>query len=530
MSIIVGNIRAGLLNNENAIIEMALAKIKKKRSEVVDAYIIKSSVDARHRDSLYIVYSVGIELESGEASAVIAANDSNVKLREKTEYKPQIGTEKLCSRPVIVGFGPAGMFAGLILAKYGYHPLIIERGASVDERIGTVEKFFSGGEFDEHTNVQFGEGGAGTFSDGKLTTRIGDPRCETVIEEFVKNGAPQTVKRAAKPHIGTDNLRLVVKNIRERIISLGGEVRFNKKLTGIGISGGKVRSVFIDGEETEAEAVILALGHSARDTFKMLLQSGITLIPKPFSVGVRIEHLQKEIDRALYGKFSGHPALPKGEYQLSLRTGGRAVYTFCMCPGGTVVAAASEQGGVVTNGMSFFRRDGENANAALAVSVSPQDFGQNPLDGVAFQEKLEKAAFSAGGGGFYAPCQTADDFLVGSGSAHFSRVTPTYPVGVNPYNLGSLFPNCVSDMLRNGIRAFDKKIQGFAANDSVLTGVETRTSSPVRILRGETYESVDVGGLYPAGEGAGYAGGIVSAAVDGMRCAEAVMAKYAQID
>lgn len=532
MAIIVSNIRAGLSKNEDDVIDIALSKIKRSRGEAVNAYIIKKSVDARHKD-ISIVYSVGIELvhEADERAAVAAANDKDVRYRAKTEYSLKVGTERLSARPIVVGFGPAGMFAGLLLAQYGYRPLIIERGAPVEERVAAVERFWSGGAFDAHTNVQFGEGGAGTFSDGKLTTRISDPRCDMVIDEFVKNGAPQIIKQAAKPHIGTDNLRTVVKNIRNKIISLGGEIRFNSKLTDIEINGGKVNSVFIDGEKTEAGAVILALGHSARDTFSILLQKGISIVPKPFSVGVRIEHLQKEIDKALYGEFAGHPALPKGEYQLSLRKGERAVYTFCMCPGGLVVAAASQEGGVVTNGMSYYKRDGDNANAALAVSVSPKDFGHNPVDGINFQERLERAAFAAGGGGFRAPCQTVGDFLAGTNTAHFGRVVPTYSVGVNPYNLEKLFPKYITEMLRCGIRAFDKKLRGFAASDSVLTGVETRTSSPVRILRdNETFEALGVSGLYPAGEGAGYAGGIVSAAVDGLRTAESIIKKYAPID
>lgn len=529
MAIVVNNIRIRLGQDEDDAINLAFAKIKKRRDEAADAYIIKSSVDARHRNRLDIVCSVGIELFEGESAAVLEAKDKDVRLKERIEYSPKIGTGKLMSRPIIVGFGPAGMFAGLLLAKYGYHPLIIERGSSIDERVGAVSRFFGEGMFNEHTNVQFGEGGAGTFSDGKLTTRIGDPRCETVIDELIKNGAPEEVRKSAKPHIGTDNLRIVVKNIREKIIELGGEVRFNTTMTNIGVSGGKLRSVFIDGEEVETGAAILALGHSARDTFKMLRQSEVKFLPKPFSVGVRIEHLQSEIDRALYGSFAGHPSLPPGEYQLSLRIGGRAVYTFCMCPGGVVVAAASENGGVVTNGMSFFKRDGKNANAALVVSVSPEDFGQNPLDGMNFQQMLEKSAYSAGGGGFRAPCQTAGDFLGGGSSSHFGRVVPTYPIGTTPFALESIFPKYVSDMLKCGIRAFDKKISGFAASDSILTGVETRTSSPIRILRGENLESTSIENLYPAGEGAGYAGGIVSAAVDGLRCAEALMKKYAPI-
>lgn len=530
MAVIINNIRASLEENEDDVIDKALKRIHQKRSDAVKAYIMKSSVDARHRSSLCLVYSVGIELAGGEAEAVAAAGDPNVRLRGNVVYAPPIGSETLRSRPVIVGLGPSGMFAGLLLAKNGYRPLIVERGAPVDDRVAAVERFFDGGTLDTHTNVQFGEGGAGTFSDGKLTTRIGDPRCETVIDEFVKNGAPESIKRMAKPHIGTDNLRLVVKNIRNKIISMGGEIRFNTTLSGIGIKERTVRSVFLDGEEIPTDVVLLAIGHSARDTFDMLLRLGVFLEPKPFSVGVRIEHLQSEIDKALYGKLAGHPALPHGEYQLSLRQGERAVYTFCMCPGGSVVAAASEQGGVVTNGMSLYKRDGKNANSALVVSVSPSDYGSEPLDGVHFQQHLECAAFAAGASSYRAPCQTVGDFMDGSGSFHMGRVSPTYPIGVTPCNLATLFPQYVTNMLRSGLLVFDKKLHGFAARDAVMTGVETRTSSPVRITRAENFETSRVSGLYPAGEGAGYAGGIMSAAVDGLRTAEAIMARYAPLE
>lgn len=529
MSVIVNNIRVGLSCGEDDIISAAFTKINRKSTDAVNAYVMKKSVDARRRDKISIVYSVGIELKSGEEEAVKAAGNPDVRFRRRTEYAPALGSGKLRFRPVIAGFGPAGMFAGLVLAKYGYRPLIIERGSDMDKRVGAVENFFRGGRFNPATNVQFGEGGAGTFSDGKLMTRIGDPRCDTVIKEFVESGAPRSIEREAKPHIGTDNLRSVVKNIRKKIIGYGGEIKFESRLTDLKIKNGKVCAAVVDGEILETQTIILAPGHSARDTFRMLLGTGVTLLPKPFSAGVRIEHLQKDIDRALYGKFAGHPALVHAEYQMSERYAGRAVYTFCMCPGGSVVAAASEDGGVVTNGMSCFSRSGENANCALVVSVSPDDFGTNPLDGVNFQMKLEKSAFCAGGGKFHAPCQTVEGFLKKTDKFAFGKVSPTYPAGVEPYDLNKLFPEYISGMLSRGITAFDGRLRGFAAPYAVLTGVETRTSSPVRILRGETMEADGISGLYPAGEGAGYAGGIMSAAVDGLRAAEAVMAKYAPL-
>ncbi len=528
MAIIVSNIRAGLETKESDVINSALKFINVGRSELLNGYIVKSSVDARHRNSLCLVYSVGLELRGGEEDAVTKMADHNVVLRKATEYQPKIGGGKLITRPVIVGFGPAGMFAGLILAKYGYRPIIVERGAPVDERIASVGNFFSAGNLDIQSNVQFGEGGAGTFSDGKLTTRINDSRCETILREFVKNGAPEAVLKSTKPHIGTDNLRIVVKSIRNNIIKNGGEIRFGTRLDGIGLKNGHLTSAMLDGCETETEVMLLAIGHSARDTFKMLIESGVTLLPKPFSAGVRIEHLQTDIDKALYGPLAGHPALPKGEYQLSLRDGGRGVYTFCMCPGGSLVAAASEQGGLVTNGMSLYSRDGKNANSALVVSVSPSDFESGPLGGITFQRQLEQAAFAAGGGNYKAPFENVGSFL--GGASKSGRVEPTYPIGVTSYHIENLFPKYITDMLRNGLRAFDRKLFGFAAPDSILTGVETRTSSPVRIPRGETLEAEGISGLYPVGEGAGFAGGIMSAAVDGLRAAEAVMAKYAPID
>lgn len=529
MAIIINNVRASLSMSEDEIILKALSTIKKRKSEIKNSYIMKSSVDARHRNNLCLVCSVGVELFEDERKIVENLSNPSIKLREETAYAPEIGTLKLESRPLIVGFGPAGMFAGLMLAKYGYRPIIVERGDCVENRVNAVETFFNGGELDSSTNVQFGEGGAGTFSDGKLTTRIGDFRCETVIDEFIKSGAPEKIKHMAKPHIGTDNLREVLKNLRNRIIELGGEVHFNTKLDSVNIKNGKITSVTLNSQETKAETVVLAIGHSSRDTFEMASDKGIYLEPKAFSVGVRIEHLQQEINRALYGEFANHPALPQGEYQLSYREGERAVYTFCMCPGGSVVAATSENGGSVTNGMSLYKRDGKNANSAMVVSVSPSDFGTAPLAGVNFQRELERRAFESAGN-YKAPCQTVKDFQDKNSKLTLGRVYPTYPRGVTPCNLHTILPNFVTDMMDKGFKVFDRKLSGFSALDSVLTGVETRTSSPVRMTRGETFEAKGIEGLYPTGEGAGYAGGIMSAAVDGMRVAEAIMKKYAPFD
>lgn len=524
--VVVTGVRIGISQGEQAAIEKAVAELGVGAGQVKNAYIIKASVDARRRTNMSMVYSVGLELTSDESAAVKRADKPCVTLREEREYTLAYGTQALQGRPVVVGFGPAGMFAGLLLARNGYCPLVLERGGDVDARVHAVEGFWQSGTLDTSTNVQFGEGGAGTFSDGKLTTRIGDPRCAWVLRELVRFGAPSEILYKAKPHIGTDLLRGIVKAIRQEIQALGGEIRFCTQLEDIDITPGGVRSITAGGEVIPAQAVVLAVGHSARDTFELLLSKQLVLEPKPFSVGVRIEHLQSEIDQGLFGEFAGHPALGKGEYQLSHRRGERAVYTFCMCPGGTVVPAASEDGGVVVNGMSEFARDKTNANSALVVSVDGHDFGGSAMGAIEFQRRLERAAFAAGGGGYKAPAQTVGEFIKGRTGLDTGKVQPSYALGVKPANMLDLFPQAITDMLRLGLLVFDGKLKGFAARDAVLTGVETRTSSPVRILRGESGESISAGGLYPCGEGAGYAGGIISAAVDGLKTAESIIAKY----
>lgn len=525
MSLLISNIRLPLDAPENDAVRAALRAAGLPVSLEGDAYIARQAPDLRHGQASF-VYTVGIDLPAArEKEAMCRVGSAQIRRRDTAPFDPQPGSEPMEGRPVIVGFGPAGMFAGLLLAYRGYRPLIVERGAPVEARAQAVARFWREGALDADTNVQFGEGGAGTFSDGKLTTRIGDPLCAEVLRQFAAHGAPQEILRAAKPHIGTDRLRGVVRAIREDIVAHGGEVRFRTRLTGLRVQSGRVRAACLGGgEEAAAGTLILAAGHSARDTFEMLLQSGVRLEPKPFSVGVRIEHLQSAVEQALYGRYAGHPRLPRGEYQLSLRKGERAVYTFCMCPGGTVVAAASEPGGVVTNGMSDYNRDRRNANAALVVSV---DAFPAPLDGVAFQRELERAAFAAGGGDYRAPCQTVGAFLAGKPGAPGDEVTPSYPAGVTPARLDTLFAPGITAMLRDGLRAFGRRQHGFDAPQAVLTGVETRTSSPVRIPRTAACEAVSMQGLYPAGEGAGYAGGIMSAAVDGLRVAAAVVTRYA---
>ena len=522
MPIIVSSISLDISSKDADAVNKAISLVGVSPSDVVNSCIVKKSIDARKNSAIRFVYTVALELSSDEKTAVQRVNKENVRYRERftADINP---TKKLSKRPVVVGFGPAGMFAGLVLAKYGYEPIIIERGADVETRVKDVEHFWHGGKLNTESNVQFGEGGAGTFSDGKLTTRISDEYCDLVLQTFVENGAPKEILYKAKPHIGTDNLRKIVKSIREEIIRLGGEIRFNTKMTDVIIENGKVVSVKTSGGDIETFDLILAIGHSARDTFELLLEKGVLLEPKAFSVGVRVEHLQENINKGLYGNFYDDERLPQGEYQLSYRRENRGVYTFCMCPGGTVVPSSSEENMVVTNGMSEFSRDGKNANSAVVVSVDSSDFGKNPLDGVAFQRKLERIAFEQGGRNYFAPAQTIGGFLEDRKVLGIDSVTPTYSIGTTPVNFGDIFPSQVTDMLRTGFRVFDKKIKGFADKDVVITGVETRTSSPVRITRTENYTAVGISGLYPCAEGAGYAGGIMSAAVDGIRVAKAVI-------
>ena len=525
MPIIISDIRIGIDENERNAIDKAVSSLGVKESDIRSAKISKKSIDARRRDRITFVCSVAVSLKNEEAEPAVADSAFNAVYRNQSaKLSLKKGTCALAGRPVIAGFGPAGMFAALVLAREGYRPIVLERGADVASRSAAVESFFAGGELKE-SNVQFGEGGAGTFSDGKLTTRINDSRCEYVLREFVSHGAPEEILYKAKPHLGTDNLKDIVARIREEIISLGGEVRFNTAMDGVSIESGKLRSVCAMGNDIETSVLVVAIGHSARDTFAMLSENGVAFEPKPFSVGVRIEHLQRDIDRAMYKSLAGHPALPPAEYQLSYRMGGRAVYTFCMCPGGVVVPAASEQGGVVTNGMSYFKRDGENANSAVVVSVGPEQFGNGKFDGIELQRRLERAAFSIGGE-YRAPMQTVGSLLGVSRQNSIKKVIPTYHRGGVMTDLSALFDNKTAEMLRVGLTVFDSKIHGFADPEAVLTGVETRTSSPVRMIRRENFESLCAEGLYPCGEGAGYAGGIMSAAVDGIRIAEAIISKY----
>ena len=525
MPIIINQIKAGLSQSTESIISKALRSLRIADTSVRQAGLHKVSLDARKRDNIHYVCSVFVRLTDEMLEKKLCEKNKSLTFVRPSSFEPVVSANKAEGRVIVAGFGPAGMFCALALAEQGYKPIVLERGQDVDKRTAAVRNFWGGGALNENSNVQFGEGGAGTFSDGKLTTRINDPLCSYVLERFVGFGAPEEICTKAKPHIGTDNLRRIVKAIRERIISLGGEVRFDTKLEDISISGGRVTSVTACGGQIAASAVVLALGHSARDTFEMLANKGIIMQPKAFSVGARIEHLQSDVEKCLYGEHAGDPALPKGEYQLSYRENGNGVYTFCMCPGGSVVAAASEQGGVVTNGMSEFARDGKNANAALVVGVTPEDFGSGVLDGVDFARKIERNAF-AQTGSFKAAGTTVRGFLAGKPDLD-TKIEPTYSLGLVPCDFTKIFPRKVTDMMALGLEKFSHKMKCFGDGDAVLSAPETRTSSPVRITRNDELAAIGIGNLYPCGEGAGYAGGIMSAAVDGLRAALKIMENIA---
>ncbi len=496
-------------------------------ARITSLALVRRSVDARKKDAVRFSVTADASLSGGEKK-MLARRDAKLSPVPDRTYRMPTAAP-FAQRPVIVGFGPAGMFAGLLLARAGQRPIIVERGEPVEQRRETVRRFWSGGALDPDSNVQFGEGGAGTFSDGKLNTGTKDERIFFVLRTFAEHGAPEEILFDAKPHIGTDRLPAVVRSIREEILALGGEIRFETKLRDILVRGGAVYGAVLEHkgrtETVETDRLLLAVGHSARDTFEMLLGKGcVPLEPKPFSVGARIEHLANEIDRAQYGAFAGHPRLGAADYRLAVHLpNGHGVYTFCMCPGGTVTGASSEPGGIVTNGMSAFARDGQNSNAALLVDVRPEDFGgDGPLAGVAFQRGIERAAYALTES-YRAPAQRVEDFLAARPGKTFGSVAPTYLPGVSPGDLRAVLPAYVAESMAEGIRLMGRRLAGFDAPDALLTGPETRSSSPVRILRDERFQSPGLRGLYPCGEGAGYAGGITSAAVDGIRCAEAML-------
>lgn len=524
MKVILSNIAMPLGHTEEDLFAKCRRKLKCGTEQTFQ--IVKKSVDARDKQNIKIVYSVSCD--RGQLPRHIKLNKEIKLSYEKEPLKFKEGKVLQSDRPIIVGSGPAGLFCGYFLAEYGFRPIIIERGSEVEQRTREVQDFFETGKLLPDSNIQFGEGGAGTFSDGKLVTRINDSRCDEVLKIFHRFGAPVEILYEAKPHIGTDKLRQVVKNMRLHMIERGASFQFNTTVKSFLVSGEKIRGVITEnGESIPSNLVVLAVGHSARDVYEYLAKSGIAMEKKPFSVGVRIEHKQEFLNRAQYGAFWNHPQLKAADYQLSYREGERGCYSFCMCPGGMVVASQSEEGTVVTNGMSEYLRDGENCNSAIVSSVLPNDLEHDILAGVRFQRMLEKRAFLAGGSNYDAPVQLARDFLNHEKSTKFLDVIPTYPIGTAFSDFHEIFPASVKKMLEAGLNAFDQKIKGFSSQSAVLTGVETRTSAPLRILRKkETLESVTLQGLYPAGEGAGYAGGITSAAVDGIRIAEKIIETY----
>ncbi len=514
----VSNIKLSPGESGEKLLPMAAKKLGIEPGKIKKLKIRRRSIDTRRKNDIHLVYTVDIEVYGNEEKTAKRSGGKGIIVSDEVYTPPVCGTVP-AERPVVVGFGPGGMFAALVLASAGLKPIVLERGEDVDTRTKKVERFWATGRLDTKSNVQFGEGGAGTFSDGKLNTGINNIRIEYVLREFCDAGAGESILYDARPHVGTDVLKTVVKNIREKIISLGGEVRFNSTVTDIVVLNNSLTAVKVGDEVIKTSGVILAIGHSARDTFEMLCARKVPMEPKPFSMGVRIEHLQRDIDIAQYGEAAEllHPA----DYKLNCRfPQGDSAYTFCMCPGGYVVAAASEEGRVCTNGMSLSARDGENANSALLVTLTTDMFpDKSILGGMRWQRKIEEDCFAAGGGSYRAPAQLSGDFLSGRVSAGQGRVTPTYKPGVTWCDLNSVLPREITDTLKKAIPELGKKLSGFDSADAVLTAPETRSSSPVRILRDENLMS-SVKNLFPCGEGAGYAGGIVSAAVDGIRCAE----------
>jgi len=492
-------------------------------SKIRQVKIVRRSVDARKKPDVKIVYTIDVAVDGNEKKILKMSGCKKATAAPVSYYRAPKNIPAPEKRPVVVGFGPAGMFAALILALAGWKPLVLERGEDASSRHEKVEKFFATGELDVRSNVQFGEGGAGTFSDGKLNTGVSNPRIGWILEQFVKAGAREEILYDAKPHVGTDVLLTVVQNIRQRIISLGGEVRFNTQVTGLVTNGDRLTGLKTQGGEIiECDAAVLAIGHSARDTFVMLEETGISMEPKPFAMGVRIEHRQTTVDLAQYGLVS--PVLPPADYKLVEHLDGGTVYTFCMCPGGYVVAAASEEGRVVTNGMSYADREGENANAALLVTVNPADFPyEGALGGMYWQREIEEAAYKASGS-YRAPAQRVGDFLKHIPSTGAGTIQPTYRPGVHWCDLHTVLPEKITSSIAEALPRLEGKLKGFSDDDAVMTAPETRSSSPVRINRDETRQST-LRGLYPTGEGAGYAGGIMSAAIDGIMTAEAILGR-----
>lgn len=523
----IQQIRVSLDEELDILPSLILKKLRIPEEDLLAYYIVKESIDARKEEDIHFTYCVDCKV--AHENQILAQKIKDVVKAPKEYYAmPKEGSVGLKTQPVIVGFGPSGMFSALLLAQMGYRPLILERGEQIEQRVESVERFWNEGVLNVTSNVQFGEGGAGTFSDGKLTTRVKDTRVRKILDELIRFGAPKEIKYQAHPHIGTDLLRDIVKQIREEIIHLGGEIRFNTKVEDIIIEQGEVCGVVANGEHIVCSQLILAIGHSARDTYHVLKDRGFTLKAKSFAIGARIEHPQSLIDKAQYKKHAQHPRLKSAEYRLvHTASNERGVYTFCMCPGGTVVASTSQDGGVVVNGMSEHARDKENANSAIIVQIHTTDFGDDPMKGIEFQEQIERKAYVAAGSNYKAPAQLVKDFIQHVPSTVIGSVTPSYALGVSLCDLHDVLPDYVCEAMVEGIENFDRKIKGFAMDDAILTGVETRSSSPIRIERNkEDCQCINIKGIYPCGEGAGYAGGIISAAIDGLRCAESLISVY----
>ncbi len=523
----ISEIKLSLDHAENAVEDAILNKLHIPKDDLIRFAIFKRSYDARRKSNILLVYIVDVETNQDEKILEKFKDDPHVILTPDSSYK-MVGTapKDLKFRPIVIGTGPCGLFAGLMLAEMGFRPIILERGKSVRKRSLDTFGFWREGALNPESNAQFGEGGAGTFSDGKLYSQVKDSKYlgRKVLEELVKNGANPEILFINKPHIGTYKLIKVVETMRSTIESQGGEIRFESRVEDLEIVDGKVRGVKLaSGEFIQSDHVVLAVGHSARDTFEMLFSRGVYIEPKPFSIGFRIEHPQNLIDECRFGSFAGNKILGAADYKLVHHCkNGRSVYSFCMCPGGLVVAAASEAGRLVTNGMSQYSRGEKNANSAIVVGITPEDYPENALAGIALQRKLEETAFKLGGETYQAPAQLVGDFLAGRPSKEFGKVEPSYKPGIRLGDLSEALPAYAIEAIREAIPAFDQQIKGFAMNDAILTGVETRTSSPIRIKRDETGQSINTNGLFPAGEGAGYAGGILSAGIDGIKAAEAV--------
>jgi len=521
----IRQVKANINASNEELIKNIADKLKIKHEEIVEYTIKKKSLDARDKQDIHYVYEFDVKVK--DENKILKRKSKDILKSPNEEYIFNItGTKKLEHRPIIIGAGPAGLFCGYMLAKYGYRPIIIERGEPVDDRIKTVEKFWQTGELNKESNVQFGEGGAGTFSDGKLNTLVKDKmfRNKKVLEIFVEAGAPEDILYINKPHIGTDLLRDIVKNLRNKIIQMGGEFKFNSCLTNINIENGKIKSIEINHNEIiNTEVLVLAIGHSARDTFRMLNNNKIEMSAKSFAIGVRVQHKQDMINKSQYGE-NNFPELPTASYKLTYKaSNGRGVYTFCMCPGGFVVNSSSEQNRLAINGMSNFKRDEENANSAVIVTITPDDFGEEALDGLKFQERLEEITYQKGNGKI--PVQLFGDFKENKISKEFKDVKPVIKGDYNFTNLQEIFPEYITDSLIEAISEFDKKLKGFSNDDTILAAIESRTSSPVRIQRNESGQASIIG-VYPCGEGAGYAGGITSAAMDGIKIAECIGNNY----